>query len=464
MLDLVCEYGGITSVYGKRLLVIGCGSNYLLTVANAMGFQGTGVDLSGDSIPEMGAWPASGSGRQMALDFPPESFDICVLLEAIEYIRPPLSLMESVWRLLKPDGALLVTAPLVDSLSERCPRDPVEQCHHRRLYFFEPSNLQMLLYRSGFAWIRMRESVKALDLDSDASPHVSYPAGGGLAGAFMRVARLLPKFMRRRSIHVSSGPMIALAKKTATPIELDKLSVVLPVYNEDRTFPVIMEQLLSKTIPGMAMEIVIVESNSTDATRQLALQFKDLPQVKLILEDRPRGKGHAVRAGISQATGDIILIQDGDLEYDLSDYEALLMPITRLKRSFVLGSRHTTSVWKMRKFKEQPIWAAILNMGHHALTSIFNILYGQSLKDPFTMFKVFRADCIRGMTFECDRFDFDIELVIKLIQRGFQPIEIPVNYRSRSFEEGKKVSFLKDPIRILAVMLKRKFMPGMGAS
>ncbi|MBI5251873.1 MAG: glycosyltransferase family 2 protein, partial [Desulfomonile tiedjei] len=169
------------------------------------------------------------------------------------------------------------------------------------------------------------------------------------------------------------------------------------------------------------------------------------------------GKGYAVREGLTHCTGDIVMIQDGDLEYDLWDYEALIRPIAQSRCSFTLGARHKGKALKMRKFIDKPFMASVINFGHWALTFIFNRLYGQSLKDPFTMFKVFRRDCIRNVSFECDHFDFDIELVIRLIRRGFTPLEIPVNYVSRSFSEGKKVSFAQDPVRILAAMIKLRF-------
>ena len=114
-----------------------------------------------------------------------------------------------------------------------------------------------------------------------------------------------------------------------------RLSVVLPVYNEKKTFREVIEHLLAKMIPGFEIEICLIESNSTDGTREDALAYANHPKVRLLLEDRPSGKGHAVRKGLEIASGDIILIQDADLEYNLADYEKLLDPIRRLETSFV---------------------------------------------------------------------------------------------------------------------------------
>src|SRR6185503_14636140 len=120
------------------------------------------------------------------------------------------------------------------------------------------------------------------------------------------------------------------------------------------------------------LEIIIVESNSTDGTRDIVLGYRDRPRVKLILEDRPRSKGHAVRAGFPHATGDVILIQDADLEYDLDDYDVLLAPIAAGRQEFVLGSRHGEGGWAIRQFSDQPLQALVLNCANWGFTLLIN--------------------------------------------------------------------------------------------
>jgi glycosyltransferase involved in cell wall biosynthesis len=214
-----------------------------------------------------------------------------------------------------------------------------------------------------------------------------------------------------------------------------------------------MEALLRKELTGFQMEIVVVESNSTDGTREAALKYKGHPKVKLILEEQPRGKGHAVRTGLKVASGDYVLIQDADLEYDLEDYDALLEHLVAGRSAFVLGSRHGgRDVWKMRQFTGQRGLSLVFNFGHWFFTTLINVLFFQRLRDPFTMFKVFRRDCLSGLEFECNRFDFDFELLIKLIRKGYRPVELPVNYRSRSYKEGKKVSMFRDPVSWLGAL------------
>jgi hypothetical protein len=238
-----------------------------------------------------------------------------------------------------------------------------------------------------------------------------------------------------------------------------KVSVVLPAFNEAGTIDAVLEQILAKQIPGATIELCIVESNSTDGTREKVLAYKDHPKVKIILEERPEGKGHAVRAGLQQASGDIVIIQDADLEYDINDYEKLIDPLKSYKASFVLGSRHSVgeSAWQIRSFEGQQGIARILNFGHIFFTWLLNFTFRQRLRDPFTMFKVFRRDAIQNMCLECNRFDFDIELAGKLIRAGRLPIEIDVKYVSRSFDEGKKVSFFRDPPTWFAACAKHRF-------
>jgi len=264
------------------------------------------------------------------------------------------------------------------------------------------------------------------------------------------------------ALHVRPEQIVAIARRSAVapPNErLWRLSVVLPVYNEKKTFREVIELLLAKTIPGFEIEICLIESNSTDGTREDVLAYADHPRVRLLLEDKPSGKGHAVRKGLEVATGDIILIQDADLEYDLADYQKLLDPIRRLETSFVLGSRHPAdrSDWQIRHFSEQRGIAGIMNAGHVFFTWFLNVLFGQRLRDPFTMYKVFRRDCINNIPFECNRFDFDIELFGKLIRRGHKPIEIGVCYNSRSFDEGKKVSMFGDPPTWIRAGFRHRF-------
>jgi glycosyltransferase involved in cell wall biosynthesis len=205
-------------------------------------------------------------------------------------------------------------------------------------------------------------------------------------------------------------------------------------------------------------QIIVIESNSTDGTREQVMQYQEHPEVTVLFQERARGKGHAVRLGLAHADGDIVTIQDADLEYDVNDYDNLLEPLLNYRAHFVLGARHGGR-WKMRQFHQQRLLGTLLNLGHLFFTGLINVLYGQRLRDPFTMYKLFRRDCLYGLALECNRFDFDHELVIKLCRKGYRPLEIPVNYQSRSFHEGKKVNLIRDPLTWLWADLKFRFEP-----
>jgi glycosyltransferase involved in cell wall biosynthesis len=163
-----------------------------------------------------------------------------------------------------------------------------------------------------------------------------------------------------------------------------------------------------------------------------------------------------VREGFRHATGAIILIQDADLEYSVDDYAKLIEPIMRGEVDFTLGSRHAPGR-SVRVMDGTRMVAPIMNTAHWVFTWFFNVTYGTKLRDPFTMYKVFRSECIDGVEFVADRFDFDWELVAKLVRLGYKPIEVPVEYKARSFSGGKKVRFFRDPPTWIVACLRFRF-------
>lgn len=246
---------------------------------------------------------------------------------------------------------------------------------------------------------------------------------------------------------------------------IKKLSIITPVFNEAESITELLNKVIRQPLPaGLKKEMIIIESNSTDGTRELVQKFveeygkSDLAEVSLILEDTPRGKGHATRQGIQKATGDIILIQDGDLEYDVTDYPQLIQPIVDGHVDFVLGSRHLSAGnWKIRKFEESKLTTFYMNLGGKIFHALFNFIYHVNLTDPTTMYKVFLKKCVDGVAFESNRFDFDFELVAKLVKLGYIPLEVPISYKSRGYAKGKKVLLFSDPFTFLWVILKFRF-------
>ena len=248
-------------------------------------------------------------------------------------------------------------------------------------------------------------------------------------------------------------PGSRFAERPPSPLTL---SVVMAVYNEAETVSTAIDRVLGVDIPDVDVELVVVESNSSDGTRAVVLRYADDPRVRLVLQDTARGKGAAVREGFAHATGDIILIQDADLEYSVEDYPKLIAPIVRGDVDFTLGCRHVPGQ-SVRVMEKARVVAPVMNTAHWVFTWLFNVTYRTRLRDPFTMYKVFRTGVHRGVEFVADRFDFDWELAGKLVRLGYRPIEIPVEYKARSFHGGKKVRFFRDPPTWIAACIRFRF-------
>lgn len=243
------------------------------------------------------------------------------------------------------------------------------------------------------------------------------------------------------------------------------LSVIIPVYNESKTVRQLLDQVWTARLEEgptlLTKELIIIESNSSDDSRRIVQDFAQAinasspGSVTVILQDRPRGKGNAVRAGLDAASGEIILIQDGDLEYSVTDYPALLAPLLRNRTDFVLGSRHMSADgWKIRKFGKNQLRSKFMNMGGLLFHTFFNLIYGTSLTDPTTMYKVFKRSALDNFDLVSNRFDFDFEIIAKLIRTGHKPLEIPISYTSRGFEEGKKIRIFRDPLTWVVAILR----------
>ena len=384
----------------------------------------------------------------------PQAADAVVVIYQLEKSDAIEKILDKIYEVLKPGGKLFMTTLSLDSRSARFFGQSWIGWRPENKYYFDNTHIQLLLWRFGFRNVWLNKDLRLYTL-----AHINERASGfpetWITRTIGALYKVLPPNFRNLYFRLPSSGIIITARK-AERREIPVLSIVLPVYNEGSTFSVLMEQLLDLELSNVQKEIIIVESNSQDNSRELVLNFKDRPEVKIVLQEKPSGKGNAVREGMEHATGDILLIQDADLEYDLNDYIALLEPILAYKNPFILGARHGGK-WKMRHFSDQTQLSAYFNFGHVLFTTLLNVLYGQRMKDPFTMFKVFRRDCLYNLKFESNRFDFDFELVIKLLRKGYIPVEIPVNYYSRSFKEGKKVNMFRDPFTWIKASFKYRF-------
>lgn len=224
------------------------------------------------------------------------------------------------------------------------------------------------------------------------------------------------------------------------------LSVVIPVYNEAENIGEILKRVQSTKL---ADEIVIVDDGSKDGTRATLQNLDGKDNVRVILHERNRGKGAAVMTGLRAARGDILLIQDADLEYDPRDYPVLLQPIEEGKADVVYGSRFLGAPHRVTMF-----WHLIAN---RLLTLMTNILYNTILTDMETGYKVFRREVIEQMKIRAKRFDFEPEFTAKVLKRKYRIFEVPISFNPRDYSQGKKIKF-KDAFEAVWTLLKYRFM------
>ena len=240
-----------------------------------------------------------------------------------------------------------------------------------------------------------------------------------------------------------------------------KLSIIVPVYNEIETIAEIVRrvQAVDLTVSAgygpengnlvrLEREIVLVDDGSTDGTREYLRTLEGTPGVIVTLHERNQGKGAAVRTGLRNASGDVILIQDADLEYDPREYPALLQPIVEKRSQVVYGSR----------FRGGPTRAMFFwhMLGNRFLTLVTNVLYDTILSDMETCYKLFTREVAEQLDLKAPGWGFDPEITAQILKRGYRIYEVPISYSGREFEEGKKISW-RDGLTVLWTLLKYRF-------
>ena len=229
-------------------------------------------------------------------------------------------------------------------------------------------------------------------------------------------------------------PVSGIVMQKATEF---KLSIVVPVYNEESTIARVISRIAAMPLNT---EIIVVDDNSSDGTRNILGKLADIPNLRIFLKQSNQGKGAALRTGFAQISGDYVVIQDADLEYDPRDIPKLLEPLLNGDADVVYGSRFIGA--------EQQDESLVHRMGNALLTGASNLLSGLQLTDMETCYKAFTREVIESIRIDQDRFGIEPEITAKLARRGFRFVEVPISYNSRSYSEGKKIG-VKDLINAI---------------
>ena len=225
------------------------------------------------------------------------------------------------------------------------------------------------------------------------------------------------------------------------------LSVIVPVYNERPTVAEVIRRIRAVEVP-LDVEVIVVDDGSSDGTDKILAALGD-STVRVITHPHNRGKGAAIRTGMEAVRGDLVLVQDADLEYDPDDWLRLLDPILRGKALVVYGSRFTGE----RKNMLPLHW-----IGNRLLSLITNVLYSSTLSDMETCYKLFDRRVLEGLTIESDRFEFEPEITAKVMRRGYRIYEVPISYAGREVSEGKKITW-RDGFGAVKALIKFRFTP-----
>lgn len=220
------------------------------------------------------------------------------------------------------------------------------------------------------------------------------------------------------------------------------ISVIIPVYNEEETVAEVIKKIIETPFEK---EIIAVDDGSNDGTIKILKNFSD--KIKLISHKQNRGKGAAIRSALQEINGDIVIIQDADLEYDPSDYGKILEPVLQNQADVVYGSRNLI---------HNPRSSLSFYLGGIFLSKLTNFLYGTNITDESTGYKVFRTKILKSLNLKCNGFEFCPEVTAKLLRHGYKIKEVPISYHPRGFDEGKKIGWV-DGVKAVFTLLKYRF-------
>jgi SAM-dependent methyltransferase len=403
---------------GGRVLDAGCGSALLLKLLSARIPRDKlfGIDLN-ENLPRV---LKSGAFVVMQADirhtpFASGFFEVVYCLDILEHIEDLPNALRELRRILKPSGVLIVSIPMENIFYKLC-----------RLILKGTVSSDEGPSAGKHYW-----DGRSLLAELNSLFIVENVANLPLPGIFT-----LFKIVKLRS------------RPAGTLQPAKKVSIVIPVYNEQDTILALVDRVLRAPRSELECEVIIVNDCSSDRTGVMLKQVSD-DRVRVFHHDINRGKGAALRTGFAHVTGDIVIVQDADLEYCPEEYPLLLQPIVDGCADVVYGSR-----FKGRNRRVHSSLAFFL--GGQLVTWVANILYGLRLSDEPTCYKVFRANLLRDLDLKCERFEFCPEITAKLARLKFSILEVPISYKPRSPEEGKKIKW-HDGIEAVWTLLRYRF-------
>ena len=378
---------------------------------------------------------------------------VVILHELLEACPNPGAVLATLTAALPPSTIFAVTYTNADSLPARMMRRHWPSFFDYKQAYLSTGNLTALMARYGLVLKNQyplpvtRTAQYIADFGTRMAP--------GTAG-IDRVVRATP--LRDVAVPVRAGNRVAIFGRSALAAGRgEKLSIVLPVFNEARYAAQVIDAVLAKPL-RIEKEVIIVESNSTDGTREIVAGYEGRPGVRVVYEDRPQGKGHAVRTGLAHVSGTIVLIQDADFEYDIDDYDALLEPLLQHQAMFVLGSRSLgLDDWKVRRYDRTPVRGLALNFAQVVFAKTYNLLYQQHVTNVNTMFKVFRAECLDGSISQ-QRLRARHRAGLQAGPQRQLADGDPGQLRRAGVRRGEEIRFWRDAIPSYAAFFRHRFM------
>lgn len=234
-----------------------------------------------------------------------------------------------------------------------------------------------------------------------------------------------------------------------------KLSIIIPVFNEEKTIEQTLDKVFSVKLMDIKKEVIVVDDGSKDNSKFKIQNSKFFKHIKFINHKKNSGKGAAIKTGLKHATGDYVIIQDADSEYNPKFYTALLVPVLSKKAQVVYGSR--LMVYPLKLWGEDKTVLPLHLLANHFLTMLTNLLYGSNVTDMETGYKLFKKEVLKDINLDSNKFDFEAEITVKILKKKIPIIEVPISVKPRTYKDGKKIGW-KDGVDAIWTLIKYRFV------